>query len=225
MRPVRSSRSVTICEWVAPRGSLRRSGGFPPGGAGRKRDARRPDRALRPERASALPHGRSSRALPLPDVGGGTASGDHAPSRVTRAPLRERATMDDLLTGMLVRHTSLGLGKVVAVEPNAVHVFFPESEKRFAAKLRLPGAKALLTTEAVAPDALARGPHLFRARCDQRPLRARRELAHARAGGRGVPGDLPAGLRRSRLRRQRQARARDAVARRERRLARGVRQR
>jgi hypothetical protein len=65
--------------------------------------------------------------------------------------------MDDLLTGMLVRHTSLGLGKVVAVEPNAVHVFFPESEKRFAAKLRLPGAKALLTTEAVAPDAWLAG--------------------------------------------------------------------
>ena len=65
--------------------------------------------------------------------------------------------MSDLLAGMLVRHASLGVGKVVAVEPNAVHVFFPESEKRFAAKLRLPGAKALLTTEAVEPDAWLAG--------------------------------------------------------------------
>lgn len=69
--------------------------------------------------------------------------------------------MDDLLAGMLVRHTSLGLGKVVAVEPNAVHVFFPESEKRFAAKLRLPAAKALLTTDAAAADAWLAGLSSF----------------------------------------------------------------
>ena len=65
--------------------------------------------------------------------------------------------MSELLAGMLVRHASLGVGKVVAVEPNAVHVFFPESEKRFAAKLRLPAAKALLSTDAAEPDAWLAG--------------------------------------------------------------------
>lgn len=55
--------------------------------------------------------------------------------------------MGDLENGMLVRHASLGIGKIVALEPNAVHVFFPESDKRFAAKLRLPAARALLKTE------------------------------------------------------------------------------
>jgi hypothetical protein len=53
----------------------------------------------------------------------------------------------DLATGMLVRHASFGLGKVVAIEPTAVHVFFPESEKRWAAKLHLPTARAFLRTE------------------------------------------------------------------------------
>jgi hypothetical protein len=45
---------------------------------------------------------------------------------------------------MLVQHASLGVGKVVALEPTAVHVFFPDSEKRYAAKLHLPTAKTLL---------------------------------------------------------------------------------
>ncbi len=57
--------------------------------------------------------------------------------------------MSELATGMLVQHTSLGVGKVVAIEPTAVHVFFPESEKRYAAKLHLPTAKALLRTDGV----------------------------------------------------------------------------
>jgi hypothetical protein len=52
--------------------------------------------------------------------------------------------MNDLKSGMFVQHASLGLGKVVAVEPGAVHVFFDASESRFATKLRLPMAAPLL---------------------------------------------------------------------------------
>ncbi len=57
--------------------------------------------------------------------------------------------MSDLATGMLVQHASLGVGKVVAIEPTAVHVFFPDSEKRYAAKLHLPTAKPLLKSDGV----------------------------------------------------------------------------
>jgi hypothetical protein len=46
---------------------------------------------------------------------------------------------------MLVMHASLGVGKVVALEPGAVHVFFAAGGKRVATKLRLPVAGALLT--------------------------------------------------------------------------------
>lgn len=53
--------------------------------------------------------------------------------------------MSDLENGMLVQHASLGLGKVVALDPKAVHVFFETSEARFATKLRLPMALPLLT--------------------------------------------------------------------------------
>jgi hypothetical protein len=55
--------------------------------------------------------------------------------------------MADLQSGTLVQHRTLGVGKVVALEATAVHVFFPESDKRFAAKLRLPQARPLLRTE------------------------------------------------------------------------------
>jgi len=58
--------------------------------------------------------------------------------------------MSDLENGMLVQHASLGLGKVVAVEPKAVHVFFAGSDARFATKLRLPMALPLLTPAASA---------------------------------------------------------------------------
>lgn len=61
--------------------------------------------------------------------------------------------MSELVNGMLVQHASLGIGKVVAIEATAVHVFFPESEKRFAAKLRWPVARPLLRTEGVEQDA------------------------------------------------------------------------
>jgi hypothetical protein len=52
--------------------------------------------------------------------------------------------MSEFEKGMLVQHASLGLGKIVALEPKAVHVFFVGRDSRFAAKLRLPGAASLL---------------------------------------------------------------------------------
>jgi hypothetical protein len=55
--------------------------------------------------------------------------------------------MSDLENGTLVQHATLGVGKIVALEANAVHIFFPDSDKRFAAKLRLPAARAMLSTE------------------------------------------------------------------------------
>ncbi|BDG04726.1 hypothetical protein [Anaeromyxobacter oryzae] len=61
-----------------------------------------------------------------------------------------------LENGMLVQHASLGLGKIVALEPKAVHVFFAASDARFATKLRLPMALSLLTP-AAAPDAWLSG--------------------------------------------------------------------
>ncbi len=69
--------------------------------------------------------------------------------------------MSDLSIGMLVRHASLGVGKVVALEPTAAHVFFPAGEKRFAAKLRLPDARRHLSTAAVPPDAWLQGLSAF----------------------------------------------------------------
>ncbi len=53
--------------------------------------------------------------------------------------------MSGLENGMMVQHASLGLGKVVALEEKAVHVFFAASDARFATKLRLPMALPLLT--------------------------------------------------------------------------------
>jgi hypothetical protein len=66
-----------------------------------------------------------------------------------------------LQNGSLVRHASLGVGKVIAVEPGAAHVFFPSSGGRFAAKLRLPAAAALLTTEGITADAWLAGLSSF----------------------------------------------------------------
>jgi hypothetical protein len=60
--------------------------------------------------------------------------------------------MADLQNGMLVQHTTLGVGKVVAIEPTAVHVFFPGGDNRFAAKLRLPVALGHLRTDGIGPD-------------------------------------------------------------------------
>jgi hypothetical protein len=69
--------------------------------------------------------------------------------------------MAGLQNGMLVRHATLGLGKVVAVEPTAVHVFFAGGDGRFAAKLRLPAALGLLRTDDIAPDARLEGLTAF----------------------------------------------------------------
>lgn len=69
--------------------------------------------------------------------------------------------MSDLSNGTLVQHNSLGIGRVVAVEPGAVHVFFPESARRYAAKLRWPMAKPMLTTEGLAPDSWLEGLSSF----------------------------------------------------------------
>lgn len=52
--------------------------------------------------------------------------------------------MIGLESGMLVQHASLGLGKVVAVEPTAVHVAFVTQGARVATKLRLPMALPFL---------------------------------------------------------------------------------
>lgn len=69
--------------------------------------------------------------------------------------------MSELQNGALVQHVSLGLGKIVALEPGAVHVFFPSADKRFAAKLRLPAARPLLRTEGFEPDGWLAGLSAF----------------------------------------------------------------
>jgi hypothetical protein len=69
--------------------------------------------------------------------------------------------MADFQNGTLVQHSTLGVGKIVAVEANAVHVFFPDSDKRFAAKLRLPNARPLLRTDGFEPDAWLAGLSAF----------------------------------------------------------------
>lgn len=69
--------------------------------------------------------------------------------------------MGDLTNGILVQHASLGVGKVVALESDAVHVFFPSAEKRYATKLRLPAARAFLRIEGVAPDPWLQGLTAF----------------------------------------------------------------
>ncbi len=60
--------------------------------------------------------------------------------------------MKELAAGSLVRHRTLGRGKVVAVEPAALHVFFPDSDTRYAAKLRWPAAGAFLSQDGLEPD-------------------------------------------------------------------------
>jgi hypothetical protein len=69
---------------------------------------------------------------------------------------RKEPTMSSLENGMLVQHASLGPGKIVALEPKAVHVFFATSDARFATKLRLPMALSLLTP-AASPNAWLSG--------------------------------------------------------------------
>ena len=54
--------------------------------------------------------------------------------------------------GSLVHHRTLGTGRIVAVEATALHVYFPASDTRYAAKLRWPAAGAFLSVDAPAPD-------------------------------------------------------------------------
>jgi len=65
--------------------------------------------------------------------------------------------MHEIATGSLVKHRSLGIGKVVAVEAGALHVFFPESASRFAAKLRWPTVSPMLTREGFEPNTWLEG--------------------------------------------------------------------
>jgi hypothetical protein len=69
--------------------------------------------------------------------------------------------MGDLDNGTLVQHLTLGIGKIVAVEPNAIHVFFPDGDTRFAAKLRLPAARAMLRTEGLERNGWLEGLSAF----------------------------------------------------------------
>jgi hypothetical protein len=69
--------------------------------------------------------------------------------------------MAELENGTLVQHTTLGVGKIVAVEANAVHVFFPDNDRRFAAKLRLPAARPMLRTEGFERDSWLEGLSAF----------------------------------------------------------------
>jgi hypothetical protein len=69
--------------------------------------------------------------------------------------------MSDLKKGMLVRHASLGLGKVVAVESENIHVFFETSEKRVATKLRLDLARPLLLPASASASAWLEGMGAF----------------------------------------------------------------
>ena len=69
--------------------------------------------------------------------------------------------MSDLAKGSLVQHVSLGIGKVVAVEATAIHVFFPGSGKRHAAKLRWPLAKPFIQTDVPKRDAWLEGLSSF----------------------------------------------------------------
>jgi len=69
--------------------------------------------------------------------------------------------MHEIATGTLVKHRSLGVGKVVAVEASALHVFFPESASRYAAKLRWPNVSPFLTREGFEPNSWLEGLSSF----------------------------------------------------------------
>jgi hypothetical protein len=58
--------------------------------------------------------------------------------------------MTEFKKGMLVQHTTLGLGKIVAFDQKAVHVFFEASQEPFATKLRLPVAQPFLSPSSTA---------------------------------------------------------------------------
>ncbi len=68
--------------------------------------------------------------------------------------------MEKLAAGSLVKHRTLGAGKVVAVEATALHVYFPGSGTRYAAKLRWPVASPFLTQD-LEPNAWLEGLSSF----------------------------------------------------------------
>lgn len=94
--------------------------------------------------------------------------------------------MSALEKGMMVQHASLGLGKVVAVEDKAVHVFFAGSDARFATKLRLPMALPLLTPTESTNAWLSRLPGLAFDEASGRYGLAGTWLSHADAVARFV---------------------------------------
>ena len=53
--------------------------------------------------------------------------------------------MNEYKKGMLVQHSTLGLGKIVALDQKALHVFFASSQEPFATKLRLLVAQPFLS--------------------------------------------------------------------------------
>jgi len=69
--------------------------------------------------------------------------------------------MVELQSGTQVHHASLGVGKVVAAEAEALHVFFPASQTRFATKLRLPAAHRFLRADGFEPDGWLGGLSAF----------------------------------------------------------------
>src|SRR5919197_4844964 len=73
----------------------------------------------------------------------------------------ERDEMTELTNGMLVRHDLLGLGKIVALEPKTVHVFFAASKDRFATKLSLLVAGPLLRPAGAGENAWLAGVSAF----------------------------------------------------------------
>jgi len=64
-------------------------------------------------------------------------------------------------SGTQVHHVSLGVGKVVAADAEALHVFFPASHSRYAAKLRLPAAHRFLRADGFEPDGWLGGLSAF----------------------------------------------------------------
>jgi hypothetical protein len=94
--------------------------------------------------------------------------------------------MSGLENGMIVQHASLGLGKIVALEEKAVHVFFAMSDARFATKLRLPMALPLLAPAATTNAWLSRlAGFAFDAKTGRYGL-AGQWLSHADAAARFV---------------------------------------
>ena len=69
--------------------------------------------------------------------------------------------MKKLAAGSLVTHRTLGTGRVVAVEATALHVFFPTSDTRYAAKLRWPSAGVFLSMDDPEPDPWLEGLSAF----------------------------------------------------------------